>query len=111
MPVRPILAIVFVATLLGGCAARRAEMSWVERWGEPVPPSATTRTIVIAPDTKYVNVTGGEVIRFVEGEKSFGWSFDGQLGYAFELNRVAPPGILDHHVMAYVDPDPYYSGR
>ena len=25
------------------------------------------------------------------------------------LRRVAPPGLLDHPVPVYVDPDPYYT--
>jgi hypothetical protein len=106
-----ILFVVLGAALLNACASRPGAMTWAERWGSPAPTSGTTRTIVISPDTRYVNVIGGEVITFVEGDKSFGWSFDGQLGYAFELNLVAPPGALDHKVMAYVDPDPYYNGR
>ncbi len=105
------LSIVLAITLLSACATRPGEMTWIQRWGNPTPTSGTTRTIVISPDTRYVNVVGGEAVKFVDGDKSFGWSFDGQLGYAFELNRVAPPGVLDHKVIAYVDPDPYYNGR
>ena len=47
-----------------------------------------TRTIVIKPNTSYVNVTGGEVIRFEVGDKSFLWNFNGP-GSSFDLARVA----------------------
>lgn len=86
-------------------------MTWEQRWGDPVADTAATKTIVIGPDTQYVNVTGGEVVKFVDGDKSFAWDFDGPYAYTFELNRVAPPGVLDHRVVAYVDADPYLNGR
>ena len=75
--------------------------------GDPAPVSAATRTIVIAPNTKYVNVTGGDIIKFVVGDKSFAWNFDGRYS-AFELNLTAPRGMLDHKVIAYVAPNPLY---
>jgi hypothetical protein len=57
-----------------------------ELLGDPVPAAAPAeRTIAITPDTKYVNVEG-------------------------DLNKVAPPGLLDHPVTAYVSPNPMYMG-
>jgi hypothetical protein len=80
-------------------------------WGDPAPVSAGTRTIVIAPDTKYVNVTGGEIVTFVVGDKAFAWSFNGtRYVVPFDLSITAPPGVLDYKVMAYVAPDPRYMG-
>jgi hypothetical protein len=67
--------------------------------------AAITRTIVVRPDTRYVNVTGGEVIRFQVGDRSFVWSFNGTRT-SFDLARVAPPSTLDHKVTAYVAPNP-----
>ena len=61
----------------------------------------------IGPDTSYVNVTGGEVIRFEVGGKSFVWNFIGTRS-SFDLARVAPPGLLDRKVTAYVAPNPMY---
>ncbi len=80
--------------------------------GNPAPSNAATRTIVIKPDTKWVNVEGGEIINFVVGDKAFGWDFFVGSGISsFDLRRVAPPGILNHRVEAYVTPDPKYRGR
>jgi hypothetical protein len=106
-----ILAIVTPALLCAACSTSSGGMTWEERWGDPAPTAAAGQTIVIKPDTQYVNVTGGNIVKFVDGDKSFAWNFDGPYGYTFELNRVAPPGVLDHRVMAYVDPDPYMNGR
>jgi len=66
--------------------------------------------IVIKPETRYVNVTGGEVIRFEVGNKSFVWNFNGQRS-SFDLARVAPTAVLDHKVTAYVAPNPMYPRR
>ena len=78
--------------------------------GGPGSASSVTRTIVIKPETSYVNVTGGEVIRFEVGDKSFVWNFDGQRS-SFDLARVAPPSVLDRKVTAYVKPNPMYLRR
>ncbi len=78
--------------------------------GGPGSQSMITRTIFIKPETSYVNVTGGEVIRFEVGNKSFVWNFNGQRS-SFDLARVAPPSVLDHKVTAYVAPNPMYLRR
>lgn len=83
----------------------------VDLLGDPAPVSAASRAIVITPATSAVNVTGGEIVKFVAGDKSFAWNFDGaNFVNAFELNLAAPPGVLDHKVMAYIAPNPMYSG-
>jgi hypothetical protein len=78
-------------------------------FGDPIPPSSAARTITITPDTRFVNVEGGEWVRFMVGDRSFGWAFNVAISVSsFDLNQVAPPGILDHKVIAYVSPDPKY---
>ncbi|MBS0448904.1 MAG: CzcE family metal-binding protein [Proteobacteria bacterium] len=75
-------------------------------YGDRVKVSFATRTIVITPSTNYVNVTGGEIIRFVVGNKSMAWNFNGRSG-SFDLARAAP-ALIDHKVTAYIAPNPYY---
>ena len=75
--------------------------------GDPASPAWATRTIAIYPDTRYINVTGGEVVKFTVGDKSFAWNFNGWRS-SFDLNAVAPPGVMDHKVKAYVAPNPLY---
>ena len=80
-------------------------------YGDPAPVDAATRTIVIKPDTKWINVEGGEIIKFVVGDKTFAWNFFvGWTVTSFELNDVAPPGVLQQRVTAYVSPDPRFRG-
>ncbi len=80
--------------------------------GRAAPAAAAERTIVVKPDTKYVNVTGGSTVRFVVGDQSFTWSF--QTGSAhigtFDLSLLAPAGALNHPVLVYVADDPLYQG-
>jgi hypothetical protein len=101
-----ILLLAFFIGGLTGCANK-----YVDLLGQPAPVTAAQRTIVINPDTKYVNVEGGQIVKFVVGDKAFAWDFfvARTIG-AFDLNAVAPPGMLDHPVRAYVSPDPRYIG-
>jgi len=90
-----------VAGMVAGVAAGAAVPT--KLLGEPVAPDRAQRTIVITPTTRYVNVTEGDVVKFVADGTAFGWNFDSppELG-SFELNRVAPAGALDHRVTVYV---------
>ncbi len=70
-----------------------------------------TRSIVIGPNTKYVNVVAGEAIRFVVGDKTFIWNFDRSVYRApVNLLQAAPAGSFEHEVTAYVAPNPMYFG-
>jgi hypothetical protein len=99
-----------VVALLSGCTLPTAEPP-IDFLGDPAPPTAATRTIVIKPDTKWVNVTGGETIRFVADNKTFAWTFNVASSiWTSDLNRLAPPGVLDHPVQVNIAPDPRYVG-
>ena len=108
-----LLPVIFTAMLSSACVTSMNSTPRLDLWGDPAPVSAAQRTILITADTKYVNITGGETVKFVAGDKSFAWNFDGITeGYVFDLNQAAPPGVLDHRVIAYVDPNPKYpNGR
>jgi hypothetical protein len=70
---------------------------------------AVQRTVTITPDTQFVNVTSGETVRFVLGTRSFAWSFQsGPTVSKFDLNLIAPPGMLAHPVTVYVAANPTY---
>jgi hypothetical protein len=80
--------------------------------GDPAPATAADQTITINPDTKYVNVQGGQIVNFDVNGKTFTWNFDGSENIqSFDLNRVVPSGLLDHTVTAYVSPNPLYLGN
>lgn len=96
--------------LLSGCAYRPVDHP-LTLLGHEIPAGAAEKTIVLTPQTSAVNVVGGDTVRFVLGEREFGWSFDvGTVVRSFDLARVAPPGMLRQPVIAYVSPDPRYIG-
>jgi hypothetical protein len=77
--------------------------------GEQAVGAKAQRTIVITPNTRSVNIQGGQIVKFVAGKKSFTWDFDGS-ARAMKLNRIAPHDMLNHTVTAYVSPNPLYQG-
>ena len=83
------LITMLLVLLLTACAAPMDLAKKITFWGDPATPSFADRTITINQNTTYVNVTGG---------------------YNFDLKLVAPEGMLDHTVMAYVQPDPRFAG-
>ncbi len=111
---RTLLATALATSLiasLAGCGTVSDTPQRVALYGDPAPLAAATRSIVITPQTRYVNVTGGDIARFVVGQQSFAWNFDGPLEiHAFDLRATAPPGMLDHSVIAYITHDLYRAG-
>jgi len=98
------------ALLLSGATLSALALPRIDLLGDAAPESAASRAVMITPDTRFVNVVGGETIKFVTGDKSFAWSFDVPVSISsFDLNRIAPAGVLDHKVRAYVAPNPTYS--
>src|SRR4051812_43266863 len=95
----------FIRLVLGimaltACAAKNDGSSL---YGQAMPVSAVERSIVIRPDTAYVNVEGGQTVKFIVGDKAFAWQFDvARTVSSFALNEIAPAGTLDHQVVAYV---------
>jgi hypothetical protein len=75
--------------------------------GEVVPLSGAMRTISIDAKTKYVNVTAHETVKFQASGSAFAINFTGVVS-EFDLNQLAPAGVLDHKVTVYVAPDPLY---
>ncbi|MDB5771644.1 MAG: CzcE family metal-binding protein [Burkholderia sp.] len=100
------LALTLSLTALSSMAATNSSLL-----GEAAPATAADRTIAITPNTKYVNVAGGQVVTFDVGGQTFTWDFDGaENASSFDLNQITPAGLLDHTVTAYVSPEPIYMG-
>ncbi|HEV7914189.1 MAG TPA: CzcE family metal-binding protein [Albitalea sp.] len=96
------LSIVILSSVMLASAAAAGAAVPVKLLGDPATSAQAQRTIVITPETRYVNVTEGEVVTFVENGQAFTWDFDSGAISSFALNRVAPDGVLDHPVTAYV---------
>lgn len=79
--------------------------------GAPAPTSAHWRTIQIRPDTVHVNVEQDETVNFVLGTQAFAWKFDGgPYVHKLDLQQIAPAGLLDRSVIAYIAPNPMRGG-
>ncbi|HEY5799869.1 MAG TPA: CzcE family metal-binding protein [Burkholderiaceae bacterium] len=96
-----------LAAILSACAPFSPVYYPEDLLGTAVDAAGAQRTIVLRPSTCWVNVTGGEIIRFTNGEREFTWSFDGP-AHMLDLQRIAPPGFLDRPLFAYIAPNPYY---
>jgi hypothetical protein len=71
--------------------------------GDPAPAASNARVVVITPETTSVNITHFDTIKFVSGNESFIWCFNGvSLLSEIDLSRIAPPGMLDHEVRIYI---------
>jgi hypothetical protein len=106
-----VLPLVTALAILSGCAASGSgpQAPRKDLLGAPGAYAPGLPTVTITPATRWVNVTGGETVRFVSGARSFTWNF--QVGVTvtkFDLNQVAPPGMLERPVMVYVAPNPLY---
>lgn len=109
-----LLSLMIATTLTAASVAVAAPETPLSFIGSAAPASAAvSRVIVVTDANRYVNVTGGETVRFVVGNQSFTWNFD--IGTAhimpFDLSRIAPAGLLNHKVTAYVAYDPFYGAN
>ena len=104
------LALAIAAGAAGAATSQdNPDAKYIPLFGDPAPVTAAQRTIVITPETKSVNVTGGETIKFVANNQTFAWHFDVAMTVSsFELNLVAPAGSLTQKVTANVERDPMY---
>lgn len=80
--------------------------------GSSAPASAATQVITITATTRHINVEGGATVTFVVGDKTFTWTFgmSDAASVPFDLQGIAPAGMLNHAVTAYVSPNPQYRG-
>lgn len=104
-----------LGSLVSGCAGGGSGAApRIDLLGMPVIDDSAmlqgSRTITITPDTRWVNVTGGDTVRFVAGGRSFAWNFQvGSTVAVFDLKEIAPPGTLARPVLVYVAPNPVYN--
>lgn len=108
----PFLALTVAAAMVcAACESPKNAMTRADSFGNPAPASAAARAVTITPNTYYVEVADDETVKFIVGDKSFAWTFDGPSdGYAFDLERVAPPGLFTHKVEAIVAANPLVVG-
>ena len=85
------------ALALSAASLTAVALTDADRYGEAASPAAAERTIVIGPNTGWVNVKHGEVVKFVANGQEFAWNFDGLLN-SFDLKQIAPQGAIAQDV-------------
>lgn len=99
------------ALSLAAAGSAFASVTQEQLRGVAVPDQTPADQVIVLTDaTHHVNVTGGSTVRFVVGDRAFTWNF--QNGTAnvipFDLELIAPKGLLTHPVTAYVADNPLY---
>jgi len=82
--------------------------------GNAAPAQAPADKVIVLTDaTRYVNVTGGQTVRFVVGQQAFNWNFQNGTAHVvpFDLEAIAPKGMLHHRVTTYVADNPLYANN
>lgn len=93
-----VVAMLALVTSLGVSAQDQR----AKQMGAAASPAQASRSIVLTPETKWVNVKKGETIKFVAGGVEFAWTFDGYGMRPFDLREVAPGGALSGPVTVYI---------
>jgi hypothetical protein len=98
-----LFAPVVAALTLSAASLSANALTTGDLYGQPAAAGyLPNRTIVVTPDTKFINVAHGEIVKLKVGSNEFTWDFDG-LTRPFELSKIAPEGALDHNVRVYVE--------
>jgi hypothetical protein len=104
-----LLAALITSTITAGIA-NAAPLEQAAR-GSVAPASASAEQVIVITDaTRHVNVAGGATVRFVVGDQSFTWTFQNGTAHVtpFDLQEVAPKGVLAHPVKTYVSDNQLY---
>ena len=104
-----LLATLMAALLIAVCAILSAPASaatiTMVSLGSAASARSATVIVRVDPTTTHVNVTDGTTVNFVVGSNAFAWRFDVPHNvFLFDLNRIAPPNVVDHQVEVYVAP-------
>jgi hypothetical protein len=104
-----LLAALIASTITAGIA-NAAPLEQAVRGSAAAASASPDLTIVITDATRHVNVAGGSTVRFVVGGQSFTWTFQNGTGHVapFDLEEIAPKGVLAHSVKTYVSDNQLY---
>jgi hypothetical protein len=78
-------------------------------FGSIAPAAAAAREITITPSTKWINVTNGETVSFVENGKKFTWNFNAYDGVDCDLSTIAPKELGFPNARVYIAQNPTYA--
>ncbi len=76
-------------------------LSDADLYGEAASPAAATRTIVVGPNTRWVNVTHREIVKLVVNGQELVWNFNGTLP-SFKLGAIYSRDAAAQNVTVYI---------
>ena len=103
--------ILFVGALTAVLGSTALATNIVAPFGTPAPGTSAQRSIDLLPNTKYVNVEQGQVIKFSSAGKTFTWNFDTLGTPNFDLAKIAPKDINVGNIHVYVGTNSLYADR
>jgi hypothetical protein len=109
-----LLPVLTAMTLASAGTAALAAAQPADFRGSAAPAQAAVDQVIVITDaTRHVNVTGGATVRFVIGGRSFSWNFQNGSAHVlpFDLQLIAPQGLLTHRVTTYVSDNPLYQNN
>jgi hypothetical protein len=99
---KPTLRIPAIASIALFMASLSAfALSDADLYGQAASPAAATRTIVVGPNTRWVNVTHYEIIKLVVNGQELVWHFDGTL-FSFKLAKIDSRDAVAQNVTVYI---------
>jgi hypothetical protein len=101
----------FVAALMMSLGAVNAAAQVADPFGVSADNVMPNREIAVNASTKYINVSQGEVVKFVSQQQSFTWKFDTFGRQPFALSEIAPKGFDGANAMIYLSTNPLYRGH
>jgi heavy-metal resistance protein CzcE len=96
-----LLAPAVVSITLSVANLSASAMTNADYYGEAANAAAAVRTIVVGPNTRWVNVDQGEIVKIVANGQEFTWDFDGTLP-TLNLKQIAPQGAVVKDVTVYI---------
>jgi hypothetical protein len=114
MHTKLLLPVLTAMALAAASTAALASAQPADFRGNAAPAQAAVDQVVVLTDaTRHVNVTGGSTVRFVVGDRSFSWTFQNGSAHVvpFDLELIAPQGLLTHRITAYVSDNPLYQNN
>lgn len=101
------IQLLFIGALTGTAGTAFATHT-IAPFGNLASETTAQRTIALSPNTKYINVVQGEVIKFTSEGKSFTWNFDTLNTFKFNLADVAPKEMNIKNIQVYLKENPTY---
>jgi len=95
------IPVAFAIALSAASLSANAVITHSDRYGDASIPRESSRTIVVGPNTRWINVAQDEVVKIVTGGQEFTWQFGG-MDDRVSLKQIAPAEFAVKDIFVYV---------